>query len=103
ASAPERTIEQRLCVVSGKILDREAGDAGLHRARDVDADLVRLVRKAVLEIGIDGDIDRRADRGEMIADIIDGDAVVGLAECPGKARAGGSQRLEAEMLQAYRA
>jgi hypothetical protein len=39
----------------------------------------------------------------MIADIIDGDAVVGLAERPGKACAGGSQRLEAEMLQGLRA
>ena len=57
------------------------------------------MRKAVLEIGIDGNVDRRADRGEMIADVVDGDAVVGLADGPGKARAGGGQRLEAEMLQ----
>ena len=99
----ERAIEQRLGGVAGKILDREAGNAGLDRARDVDADLVRLVRKAVLEIGVDGNIDRRADRGEMIADVIDGDAVVGLGDGPGKARAGRSQRLEAEMLQRLRA
>ena len=38
------------------------------------------MRKAALEIGIDGQIDRRADRGEMIADVVDGDAVVGLAD-----------------------
>ena len=99
----ERTVEQRLCVVSGKILDRKAGHAGLHGARDIDADLVRLVRKAVLEVGIDGDIDRRADRGEMVADVVDGDAVVGLGDGPGKACAGGRQRLEAEMLQGFRA
>ena len=57
------------------------------------------MRKAALEIGVDGQIDRRAQRGEMIADLIDGDAVVGLADGPGKAGAGGGQRLEAEMLQ----
>src|ERR1700752_2064408 len=57
------------------------------------------MRKAVLEIGIDGDIDRRRDRREMVADIIDGDAVVGLANAPGEAGAGGGQCLEAEMLQ----
>ena len=98
----ERAIEQRLCGVSGKILDREAGDAGLHRARDIHCDLVRLVRKAVLEIGVDGNIDGRADRGEMIADIVDRDLVVGARDGPGKARAGRGQRLEAEMLQGAR-
>ena len=82
----ERAIEQRFCVVAGKILDRKAGNAGLHGARDIDADLVRLVRKAVLEIGIDGNIDRRADRGEMSADVVDGDAVVGLADASRQSR-----------------
>src|SRR6185437_11956322 len=81
------------------VLDREAGNAGLHGAADIDGDLVRFMGKAVLEIGVDGYIDRRADRGQMIADIVDGDAVVGLSDGPGEARAGGGQRLEAEMLQ----
>ena len=57
------------------------------------------IGKAAFEIGIDGQIDRRAQRGEMIADLIDGDAVVGPGDGPGKTRAGGRQRLEAEMLQ----
>jgi hypothetical protein len=99
----KRAIEQRFRVVPGKILDRKAGDASLHGAGDIDADLVRLVRKAVFEVGINRDIDRRADRGEMIADVIDGDAVVGLADGPGKPGAGRGQRLEAEMLQGLRA
>ena len=57
--------------------------------------------EAVLEVGVDGDIDRGGDRGEMIADVIDGDAVVRLAHGPGETGAGGSQRLEAEMLQRF--
>jgi hypothetical protein len=56
------------------------------------------MRKAVLEIGVDGYIDRRADRGEMRAGVVDGNAVVGLADGPGKARTRRSQRLEAEIL-----
>ena len=99
----ERAIEQRFCVVSGKILDRKAGDASLHRARDIGSDLVRLVCKAVFEIGVDGNIDGRADRGEMVADIVDRDLVVGPRDGPGKAGAGRGQRLEAEMLQGARA
>jgi hypothetical protein len=55
--------------------------------------------KTVLEICVDGNVDRRADRGEVIADIVDGDAVVSLGNGPGKAGTRGSQRLEAEMLQ----
>src|SRR4029077_15209712 len=98
----KRAIEQRLGVVAGEILDRKAGDAGLDGAGDVDADLVRLMRKTVLEIGIDGNVHRRADRGQMVADVVDGDTVVGLADGPGKAGAGGSERLEAEMLQRLR-
>ena len=57
--------------IAGGILDRQPGHAGLDRARDVGADLVRLVRKAALEIGIDGQIDRRADRGEMLANVVE--------------------------------
>src|SRR5262245_29892092 len=95
----KRAIEQRLCIVACIILDRETGDAGLHGAADVDAYFLRLMRKAVLEVGIDGNIDGRADRGEMIADIINGNAVVCLSDAPGKACTRGSQRLEAEMLQ----
>ncbi len=99
----ERAIEQRFCVVAGKILDRQTRNAGLHGARDIGADLVRFVRKAVFEVGINRDIDRRADRGQMGADVVDGDAVVGLGDGPGEACARGSQRLEAEMLQGFRA
>ena len=54
----ERTLVQRLGGIAGGILDRQAGDAGLDRARDIGADLVGLVRKAALEIGVDGQIDR---------------------------------------------
>ena len=67
----QRALIQRLGRVAGGILDRQAGDAGLDRARDIGGDLVRLVREAALEIGIDGQIDRRAQRGEMIADVVD--------------------------------
>ena len=58
-------LVKRLCRVAGGILDRQSGDAGLDRARDIGADLSGFMRKAALEIGIDGQIDRRAQRGEM--------------------------------------
>ena len=95
----EVALVKRLGGIAGGILDRQSGDAGLDRARDIGADLLRLVREAALEIGVDGQIDRGADRGEMIADLIERDAIVSLADRPGKTRAGRGERLEAEMLQ----
>ena len=61
----KRALVERVCLVAGGILDRQPGDAGGNRARDIDGDLLRLVREAALEIGIDGQIDRVAQRGEM--------------------------------------
>ena len=58
------------------------------------------MRKAALEIGIDGQIDRGAQRGEMLADLVERDAIVGLSDRPGKAGAGGGQRLEAQCCNA---
>ena len=92
----ERAVVQRLGLVAGGILDRQPGHADLDRARHVGRDLLRLVREAAFEVGIDGQIDRRAQRGEMIADIVERDVIVGLADRPGKAGAGGGERLEAE-------
>ncbi len=48
------------------------------------ATLSGLDRKAALEVRVDGNIDRRAHRGQVIADVIDGDAVVGLGDGPGE-------------------
>jgi len=59
--------------------------------------------KAAFEIGVDRQIDRRAQRGEMRADIVDGDPIVGLSNRPCKARTGGRKRLEPQMLQRQRA
>jgi hypothetical protein len=58
--------------------------------------------KAALEIGIDGNIDRGADGGEMGQHILQRNAVVGPAERPGEARAGRGNRLEAEMRERFR-
>ncbi len=55
--------------------------------------------KAALEIGVDGNVDGRADRREMRQHLVDRDFVVGLADGPGKAGAGRGDRLEAEMSQ----
>src|SRR5438874_9803805 len=46
----ERALVKRICSVSGRILDRQPGNAGLDRARDIGSDLLGLMRKAALEI-----------------------------------------------------
>ncbi len=99
----ERALVKRLCRVAGGILDRQPGDAGLDRARDVGGDLLRLMRKPALEIGVDGQIDGRAQRGKMSADIVQRDAIVGLCDRPRKACAGRGDRLEPHVLQRSRA
>ena len=83
----ERVLVERLVLVAGGILDREAGDAGAHTALDIVRDLVRLDGKAALEIRIHGDVDGRAQCCQMLTDVVDRDVVVGLADGPGKARA----------------
>ena len=46
------------------------------------------MRKTAFEVGIDRQVNGVAERSEMFADIIDGDAVVGAADRPRIARAG---------------
>src|SRR5205085_9555847 len=60
-------------------------------------------RKAPYEIGIDGQIDSAAKLGEMLADFIKRDAIVGLADRPGKASAGRGDCLEPDMRERPRA
>ena len=62
-----------------------------------------LCGETTLEIGVDGQIDRVAQRGQMIADIVDRDAVIGLADRPRITGAGRGDRLEAEVRQRPRA
>ena len=82
----ERAIVERLVLVARRILDRKPGNAGPNAAFDIFRDLVRLDREAALEIRIHGDVDRRAQCCQMLTDIVHGDAVVGPADGPGKAR-----------------
>jgi len=96
-------VIKRLGGIAGGILDRQARHAGLHPARNIDRNFLRLMGKAAFEIGVDRQIDRRAQRGEMRADIVDGDPIVGLSNRPCKARTGGRKRLESQMLQRQRA
>jgi len=95
----EVPVIQRRGLVAGRILDRQAGDAGFRRACDILCNALRLDGKAALEVGVDGNIDGGADRREVIADIVDRDAVVGLAHRPRETGARGCDRLESEMLQ----
>ena len=88
-------LVERLCGISGGILDRQSGDAGLDRACDMGGDFLGFMREAALEIGIDGQIDRAAQRGEMRQHVLEGNAIVGLSDGPRKACARGSDRLEA--------
>jgi hypothetical protein len=81
----------------------DTGDTPLDRAGDVGPDLFRFVRETALEIGVDRQIDRAAQRFEVPADLVERDAVVGLADRPSKAGAGGGDRLEAHVLQRPRA
>jgi hypothetical protein len=84
------------------ILDRKAGHAGLHAACDVGRNGFGIDGEAALEIGIDGNVDGRADRRKMRADLLEADAVVGLADRPGKTGAGRGDGLEAKMLKRLR-
>ena len=61
------------------------------------------MRKATFEIRVDGQIDRTAKRGEMRANLVEGHAIVGLADRPRKPGAGGGNRLVADMRKRPRA
>ena len=90
----QRALVQRVRFVAGGILDRQPGDSRGNRARDIDGDFFRLVRKTAFEIGVDGQVDGIAQRGEMFADVVDRDAVVGAADRPRIASAGGGDRFD---------
>jgi hypothetical protein len=52
----ERVVIERLVGLAGGILDGQATDAALHRAGDIGSNAVRVIGKAILEIGIQGQV-----------------------------------------------
>ena len=95
----ERELEQRIVGVAGRVLDRDPGDPGRHRASDVGRDAVRLDREPAFEVGVDRQVDARGDRRHVAERLVEGDRVVGPSETPGEARARRSERVEAETAQ----
>jgi hypothetical protein len=92
---------QRFIWQTGGVFHRQAGNAGLHRERDIGGDIVGRMRKRILEIGIDRQIDGGDEAFQMTQHLVAADAVIRPRLTPGKARAGGGQRLEAEALQQH--
>ncbi len=78
----EPALIKRRGLVAGGILDRQTGDAGLDASDYIRVHAPRLVGESPFEIGVERQIDRGVQRGKMIADLVDGDAVVGLADRP---------------------
>ena len=93
----ERKVVERAGNIARGILDRESGDPGGRRGRDVGADSFRTRRKAAFEVCADGNLDALAERPKMSQDLLERDAVVRPAEGPGKSGTGGRQRREAEL------
>ena len=99
----EREIEQRRVGVAGRILDRDPGDPGRDRPRDVGGHAVGLDREPALEVGVDRQLDGRRDRAHVGERLLERHTVVRPPDAPGETRAGRRQRLEAEARQIPRA
>ena len=100
--ARDRMIEivERFRLVAGRILDREAGDAGLDAKPHAFGDALRLVRVAALEIGVHRQVGRPRRCSRMWSSITSrGTAPSASPDRPGGAGARRRQRLEAEMLE----
>ena len=99
--AGEREVEivERLVRIAGRVLDRQAGDAGLDAARHVLGNAFRIVGVAALEVGVDRHVGCVRDLAEMRQHHVARHVAVGIALRMRKAGTGGRQRLEAEPLQ----
>ena len=91
--------EQRLGLVTGRVLDRDPGDSGPRGTRHVGRDTVRLDRVAALEVGVDGDLHRARDRLEMAEHLVEGHPGIGPTQGPGEPGARRREGLEAEHLE----
>ena len=83
-------------------LDRQPGDAGLDAHPDIGGDVDRIVRIAILEIGIHRNVGRRCQFVVVRQHHVAAFGAVRQAERMGVAGTGGGQRLEAEALQIKR-
>jgi hypothetical protein len=92
-------LERKQPSPGNRILDRQSGDAGLHREAHAFADAGRIRGKAVLEVRVQRQIGRGGHHTKMLQDLTAPHAVVGQALRPRGPRARACQRLESEALQ----
>jgi hypothetical protein len=88
-----------LVAVPGRILDGEAGDAGIDGAANIGRHAGRLTGIAPFEIGVHRHIARRGDLADMGQHGLEAQRVIGEALCPGSTGTRGGKRLESQMLQ----
>jgi hypothetical protein len=63
--------------IAGRVLDRQARDAGLRAQAHAFRDAGGLVREAIFEIGVDRDVGRGDELREMREHGVAADAIVG--------------------------
>ena len=75
----EIEVVKRIGFVAGEVLDRQAGDAGGDAARDIRGDVLRIVGKAALEIGVHRHVRGLGDFMEMREHCVARHGAVGIA------------------------
>ena len=84
------------------VLDGEARDSGCDGEPHVLREALGLRRKARLEVGVDRDIDGRAERRQVSQDVGEAHRVVRAPGRPGEARAGRREGGESQVLEESR-
>ena len=92
-STASRAIEQRRGIVAGRILDRQAGDAGLDAAAHVLRHRLRRRGETGEEIRVDRQVGGFDDRADVVEHRLERHGAVGCAETPCRTRTGRRQRL----------
>src|SRR6185312_6149408 len=99
----EREIEQGFSLVAARVFDRQAGHTGGRRDLDVARNVRWHRRKAVLEVGVDGNVNRLDDRAQVSDGLVPRHAAVTLAKRPGETGARGRERWKPELFEHARA
>ena len=99
ATIYRHSLDREVEAVPRRVLDRQAGDAGLRAPRHVGGDLRRRVPERVLEVGVDRQRRRLDDRRDVGQRELERHAVVGPGRRPGHPRARRGDGLEPELLQ----
>lgn len=91
-----------MVAIAGGVFNREAGDSGCDAEADVVGDGFGLIRVATFEVGVDGQIDRRDDFGDVVEHHVARDGSIGDAARKGEASGCGGESSEAEAAEIAR-